>query len=71
MALTNYQRDICRLLAERRIASGESCVAGGVALNAVTDGLRVSRDIDLFHDTRAALASSWSSDREALLRGGA
>ena len=31
MALTTFQRDVCRLLAGRRIASGESYVAGGAA----------------------------------------
>jgi hypothetical protein len=35
MALTAFQRTICRLLADRRIASGESYVAGAVALNEV------------------------------------
>ena len=33
MALTGFQRDICRLLAENRIRSGESYVAGAAALN--------------------------------------
>lgn len=55
MALTGFQRDVCRLLAERRIASGESYVAGGATLNELTAGTRISRDVDLFHDTRAAL----------------
>jgi hypothetical protein len=33
MAVTAFQRTICRLLADARIASGESYLAGGVALN--------------------------------------
>jgi len=33
MALTGYQREVCRLLADNRVRSGESFVAGGVALN--------------------------------------
>ena len=33
MALTTLQREVCRLLADRRKASGESYVAGGAALN--------------------------------------
>jgi hypothetical protein len=70
MALTVFQRDICRLLAQRRIASGESYVADGTALNELTSGSRVSRDIDLFHDTHAALASSWAADRDTLSRAG-
>jgi hypothetical protein len=66
MAITPFQREICRLLAENRIASGESYVAGGVALNELLTGPRQSRDIDLFHDTDAALAASWAADRTLL-----
>ena len=55
MALTPFQRGICRLLAEHRIASGESYVAGGASLNELTAGSRVSRDVDLFHDSEEAL----------------
>lgn len=68
MVLTRLQRDVCRLLAENRIASGESYVAGGAALNEALAALRVSRDIDLFHDSDEALATSWKADR-ALLEG--
>jgi hypothetical protein len=35
MALTDYQRRVCRLLATTRLASGASYVAGGAALNEV------------------------------------
>lgn len=66
MALTAFQRNVCRLLAERRKVSGESYVAGGVALNELTGGDRISRDIDLFHDTLEALALSWADDRALL-----
>jgi hypothetical protein len=66
MALTPFQRDVCRLLAGNRIRSGESYVAGGAALNTLLGAPRLSRDIDLFHDTQEALAASWASDREAL-----
>ena len=54
MALTDFQRTICRLLAAHRIESGESYVAGGVALNEIMAAARISRDIDLFHDTTEA-----------------
>ena len=57
MALTDYQRGVCRLLAENRIRSGESYVAGGAALNELLRAPRLSRDIDLFHDTEQALAA--------------
>jgi hypothetical protein len=66
MALTDFQRTICRLLAEQRKASGESYVAGGVALNEILATSRLSRDIDLFHDTDEALEASWSADRRLL-----
>jgi hypothetical protein len=51
MALTQLQRAICRLIAGNRIDSGESYVAGGVALNELIAAPRISRDIDLFHDS--------------------
>jgi len=70
MALTAFQRDVCRLLADHRIASGESYVAGGAALNELLRTARVSRDLDLFHDTAQAVASAFDSDRALLLRKG-
>src|ERR1043166_9011832 len=70
MALTNIQREVCRLLARQRIASGESYVAGGAALNTVLNAPRISQDLDLFHDTAAALAATWTADRTALLDAG-
>lgn len=66
MAVTPLQRDICRLLADRRRASGESYVAGGVALNVALEAHRVSRDLDVFHDTIDAVARSSDGDRAML-----
>lgn len=66
MALTELQRRVCRLLAANRISSGESYVAGGAALNELIASPRLSRDIDLFHDTDEALEKSWRADRVAL-----
>ena len=66
MAITPFQQEICRLIATNRIEQGESYVAGGVALNLLTGGRRVSRDIDLFHDTEEALDSTWTADRKLL-----
>lgn len=66
MALTPLQRRICLLLAEQRKRSGESYVAGGVALNELLGGTRMSRDVDLFHDTEEALAATWAQDRLTL-----
>ena len=70
MALTAFQRDVCRLLADNRIRSGESYVAGAAALNELLKAPRRSRDIDLFHDTETALAASWRADRESLEKNG-
>jgi hypothetical protein len=55
MALTDFQRRVCRLLADNRVRSGELLHAP-----------RLSRDLDLFHDTERALAASWSADRGRL-----
>jgi hypothetical protein len=66
MALTTFQRSVCRLLADHRIASGESYVAGASALNELIAASRVSMDIDLFHDTDEALEASWDADRRLL-----
>jgi hypothetical protein len=66
MALTALQRRVCRLLAANRIASGESFVAGGVALNELMGAARLSRDVDVFHDTAAALEATWAADRALL-----
>lgn len=70
MALTPLQRTICRLIARHRIASGESYVAGGAALNEIVASGRLSRDIDLFHDTETALHETWQADRELLTANG-
>jgi hypothetical protein len=66
MALTEIQRAICRLLAGHRLASGESYVAGGAALGALLGIERISRDVDLFHDTDEALEVTWLADRRLL-----
>jgi len=70
MAVTPYQSGILKLLAARRREQGESYVAGGVALNQLLQAPRRSRDIDLFHDTEAALAATWAGDRALLTANG-
>ncbi len=70
MALTQFQRTVCRLLAERRIASGESYLGGAAALNELMRAPRISRDLDLFHDTEEAVERSWEADRDLLEREG-
>jgi hypothetical protein len=66
MALTEFQRTLCRLIAANHLERGEAYVAGGVALNLLTEGKRISRDIDLFHDTLEALDATWQADRRLL-----
>jgi hypothetical protein len=70
MALTDYQRGILALLAAERIERQESYLAGGAALTAAVASPRISRDIDLFHDTREALLATWDDDRRILTTGG-
>jgi hypothetical protein len=70
MALTELQRRVCVLLADQRKRTGESYVAGGTALNELLGSHRLSRDVDLFHDTEAALAATWPADRAALTAAG-
>ena len=52
MALNVHQRAICQLLAQNRVRSGESYLAGGATLNELLCAPRLSRDIDVFHDTK-------------------
>lgn len=70
MALTPLQRRVCAVLADQRRRSGESYVAGGLALNEVLAAARRSRALELFHDTEAALVATWAQDRAALGAGG-
>lgn len=66
MAVTTLQRSVCRLLAERRRAAGDSYVAGGVALSVALETQRLSRDLDVFHDSTDAVARSWDADRAVM-----
>lgn len=70
MALTEFQKDICQLIAINRKMQRESYVAGGSALNEIIYAPRLSRDIDLFHDTQDALLRTWESDQKLLLSNG-
>jgi len=65
MALTELQRRLCRLIAERLRASGASYVTGGVALNEALATPRVSRDLDIFNDSLEALRIAAIEDRRA------
>ena len=66
MALSDFQSGILRCLAKNRRANAGSYVAGGLALNHRLGEPRLSRDIDIFHDSVEALLESWRLDRAAL-----
>ena len=66
MSVTPFQSAILMRLARRRRERGESYVAGGLALNAILATPRRSGDVDLFHDTEAALSVTWIADRALL-----
>ena len=70
MALTEQQEEILRLLARNRIENPESYVAGRLALNYKLDTPRLSRDIDIFHDSNKAMVRSWEMDRDTLAANG-
>ena len=70
MAITEFQRNICRLIAANRKKQGVSYIAGGVALNQLIHAARISRDIDIFHDTAEAVHSAWDSDKKLLSANG-
>ena len=63
MALTEFQRDVCRRLGQNRISAGEAYLAGGATLNELFAAPRISRDVDLFHDSEEAVAATWDADR--------
>lgn len=69
MALTSFQREVCRLLAQNR-GAGSGYVAGAAALNTLLGGARLSDDVDVFHDTETAVAVSWTADRQTLAQNG-
>jgi len=62
MALTKFQQHLCHLIAENRRAETGSYAAGGATLNALLHAPRLSRDLDLFHDTTEALRASFAKD---------
>lgn len=72
MALSPFQLAVCRLLANQRgpQQTPQSYLAGGATLNALLNTPRLSRDVDLFHDTLEALEATWNLDRIALLNAG-
>jgi len=70
MGLSLFQRRVCRLLSDDRVRNGESYFADGATLNELIRAPRLSRDLDIFHDTEEARAVSWQTDRATLERSG-
>ncbi len=64
MPLTEYQKEIARLLAVNR--SEESHLAGGAALHFLPNSKRFSNDLDYFHDTTEEVAKAFNQDMAAL-----
>jgi hypothetical protein len=64
--LTKLQSEVLRVLAAER--SPDSYIAGGIALN--RDGPRISRDIDIFQDSRQRLETAAEADAKALTGAG-
>lgn len=67
MALSPFQRALCRLLAASHLQSGESYIAGASALNETLAAPRLSRAVDVFHDTLEPVDATWNADRALLL----
>src|SRR6266478_935121 len=68
MPLTPFQREVAQVLAKHR--NPESYVAGGAVINRGEGGIRISDDLDIFHDLAASVASSAAADAQALLAEG-
>lgn len=64
MPLTPFQKKIAKLLSINR--SGESHLAGGAALHIKPNSIRYSQDLDYFHDSEKAVATSFYKDQELL-----
>jgi hypothetical protein len=68
MPLTVFQREVARVLATNR--NPESYVAGGAVINRGAAGLRISNDLDIFHDAAESVAASAAIDETSLTQAG-
>jgi hypothetical protein len=66
MPLSSFQSQVLRTLAAQR--SPDSYIAGGIAINRT--GPRLSRDIDIFHDSDERLEAAAEADAAALRSAG-
>lgn len=70
MAVTGFQAEVLRRIVAGLSPEGGTYVAGGLALNHVLGCTRVSRDIDVFNDTGAAMQAACTADMAALRAAG-
>src|SRR6516225_6353012 len=68
MPLTDFQRGVAHILAKHR--NPESHIAGGAVINRGESGIRISDDLDIFHDVAANVAASADADAKALVEAG-
>lgn len=68
MPLTPFQREVARVLAANR--NPESHIAGGAVINRSEAGLRISDDLDVFHDVAASVTASADADEKSLQAAG-
>lgn len=68
MPLTEYQRDLGRLLA--RNGSEDSYLAGGAGILSSPNTKRYSQDLNYFHDSAQRVASAFSDDQKILVNSG-
>lgn len=68
MPLTDFQRDVARILAGNR--SPDSYLAGGAALHFAPNSQRYSNDLDYFHDSVERVATAFAADRALLENSG-
>ncbi len=68
MPLTPFQKGVARIIAKHR--NPDSHVAGGAVINRGESGVRISDDLDIFHDLAAIVAASAETDAQALCEAG-
>lgn len=68
MPLGTFEREVLRVMAANR--NPDSFIGGATVLNQSPDSPRTSRDIDVFHDTSAALEAAAQTDQAALKASG-
>lgn len=70
MAATEFQAEVLKRIARSRLDGGETYIAGGLALNHALGTPRLSHDIDVFNDSREAVAVAFERDVSVLRAAG-